>query len=304
MLTQTGPADHFNLEKHDAYLAWRDDKLSDYPQCATDMIVTVNDMGALSGEETAKLIRSARKTNMALYCCHAAGAGADEAQRRHDAVAFAEQLGLHRSETHRSAAADGLVSLQVSDKDSRANFIPYTNKPLSWHTDGYYNKPKERIRAMFLHFVRPAATGGENALFDPEIAYIRLRDENPAYITALRFRRAMTIPSFTENSGCTRPECTGPVFSNDRFTGALHMRFTNRKRNISWCRNNITDEALAFLRHILESDPLILRYRFNAGEGVICNNVLHSRDSFEDVAGAGQGRLVYRARYMDRIAGT
>ena len=38
-----------------------------------------------------------------------------------------------------------------------------------------------------------------------------------------------------------------------------------------------------------------------AGQARICNKVVHTRGGFED---AGQGRLLYRARYYDRIAGT
>jgi hypothetical protein len=37
--------------------------------------------------------------------------------------------------------------------------------------------------------------------------------------------------------------------------------------------------------------------------GLLCNNVLHTRDGFSDRPDAPQ-RLLYRARYFDRIAGT
>jgi hypothetical protein len=42
------------------------------------------------------------------------------------------------------------------------------------------------------------------------------------------------------------------------------------------------------------------------GWGLICNNVLHSRSRFSDGVepDPAQGRLLYRARYYDRIAGT
>jgi hypothetical protein len=36
-----------------------------------------------------------------------------------------------------------------------------------------------------------------------------------------------------------------------------------------------------------------------AGEGLISNNVLHNRTAFED--GPGHRRLIYRARFYDRI---
>ena len=48
-----------------------------------------------------------------------------------------------------------------------------------------YNTATKQIHALNLHVVQQAATGGENALMDHEIAYILLRDKNPDYIRAL-----------------------------------------------------------------------------------------------------------------------
>jgi hypothetical protein len=67
----------------------------------------------------------------------------------------------------------------------RGDFIPYTHKPINWHTDGYYNTLDRRILGMTLHCAQDAEAGGENALLDHEIAYIQLRDANPDYIAAL-----------------------------------------------------------------------------------------------------------------------
>jgi len=47
-----------------------------------------------------------------------------------------------------------------------------------------------------------------------------------------------------------------------------------------------------------ENGP-VLRYRLQAGEGLISNNALHNRTAFED--GAAHKRLLYRARFFDRI---
>jgi hypothetical protein len=38
------------------------------------------------------------------------------------------------------------------------------------------------------------------------------------------------------------------------------------------------------------------------GMGILCNNVLHDRSGFVDAAATP--RLLYRARYHERIAGT
>ena len=43
--------------------------------------------------------------------------------------------------------------------------------------------------------------------------------------------------------------------------------------------------------------------RFAPGQGVICNNVLHARSAFRDHDAAGGQRLLWRARYRERVAG-
>jgi hypothetical protein len=62
----------------------------------------------------------------------------------------------------------------------------------------------------------------------------------------------------------------------------------------------LTRAAREFLAEILadESGP-VFRYRLQAGEGLISNNVMHNRTAFED--DPGHGRLIYRARFYDRM---
>ncbi len=294
----------FRLDRDDDYLRWREEKLSNAPLSADRLFVEIKDMNSPDEAETDKIIALCRQTNMALYACNRTCD--DEALVRAGTQSFNAHFGLHRFEDHRSMTPDGLVSIEVvnNSHEGRAGFIPYTNKPISWHTDGYYNPTARRIKAMTLHCVRPAREGGVNELFDPEIAYIRLRDENPDFIRALSHRRALTIPAFVEKDGTTRPQSVGPVFTWDRYTGNLHMRFTDRKRNIEWADNETIREAVAFLRNVLATDELVLKYKMEAGQGIICNNVLHNRSAFQDDSSKDKGRLLMRARYLDRIEGT
>ena len=216
---------------------------------------------------------------------------------------FAAAFGLSRHERHRSAEDDGIVALEVTQVRARGGFIPYTDRPLNWHTDGYYNDPGTPIRGFILHCVRQARAGGENQLLDPDIAYIRLRDENPAFVAALAHERAMTIPEHVEENGDVRKASVGPVFSVDPAAGALDMRYTARTRNILWRDDADTVAAVAFLNHLLsEGDPLMFRHRLEPGQGLICNNVLHNRTRFEDAAGARSGRLLYRMRFRRRVS--
>ena len=78
---------------------------------------------------------------------------------------------------------------------------------------------------MVLHCVRPAWSGGWNALLDPELAYIAVRDRGTHLVHALMQPDAMTIPERTDDTGVARAAQSGPVFSVDE-QGCLQMRNT------------------------------------------------------------------------------
>jgi alpha-ketoglutarate-dependent taurine dioxygenase len=152
-----------------------------------------------------------------------------------------------------------------------------------------------------LHCVRNAGSGGENRLMDHEMAYLLLRDENPQHILALMQSDVMTIPERVDETDGVRPAQSGPVFSLDT-AGNLHMRYTARTRSIEWKNNTATKAAVAALERLLSSDtPHIFQTRMEPGTGLICNNVLHDRSAFTDDPTL-LPRLLYRARYLDRIA--
>lgn len=279
-----------------AYPHWRERKLARYPRCAEDLIVEVRDPGNLSDSEIEEIRRVCRAANMAVYASAHAGAADKDMMRR-----LGARLGLTRLHANPLADEDGISSLETAPDKSALGFIPYSNRRLLWHTDGYYNTPDERIQAFILHCVRPAATGGENGLLDPEIAYILLRDANPEFVKALSAPQAMTIPAHAPDGVELRPAQTGPVFSVS--TGALHMRYTARTRSIEWRPDDTTRAAVQFLNRILDTDsPYVFSLRLTGGQGLVCNNVLHNRSAYTDDPAPGMGRLVYRARYLDRIA--
>jgi len=293
------PESPFTLERNEAYLCWRTAKLEGYPATAEALRVKVEDPRAPTDVEQRKLLQCCAKTNMAIYVSRL-GTLADKNIPRQ----LGGQLGLVRLDSNLLADEDAVTSLQVTPGKSGRGYIPYSNHRLLWHTDGYYNPPERRVRAFLLHCVTPAAQGGENALLDPEIAYLLLRDENSEHIRAFMAADAMTIPANTEEEGVSRPAQTGPVFSVDPVTGSLHMRYTARTRSIEWKANAATQNAVQALERLLASDsPYIFRYRLAAGEGLLCNNVLHNRTAFTDEVDKGMSRLIYRARYYDRIRG-
>jgi len=185
----------FSLDDEKAYAHWRDEKLRNYPIDAADLLVEIENPLALSVTEKKAITERIQKTNMAIYQLqHPNGDPADKSQVKK----LGEQLGLYRLDSNLCADNDSISSLKVSPSERPHTYIPYTNRPISWHTDGYYNTPDQQIQAMLLHCVSPAARGGDNALLDPEIAYIHLRDNNPDYIYALMHPQAMTIPANEE----------------------------------------------------------------------------------------------------------
>jgi len=284
------------LKESRAYEAWREQKLNNYPQCADELIIELNNPIKLVDNELNSLQSICAKANFVIYQC------ADSQQENKQIVnSLAEQLGLKQFDANLCADEDKISVIQ--DKGpNQASYIPYTDKPLNWHTDGYYNSAQQRIRAFLIHCVRPAVKGGENSYLDPEIAYALLRDENPNYIKALMEPTVMTIPANEEEGRQIRPAQTGPVFFIDEISQSLQMRYTARKRNVIWKNDKIVEHALSFLQEILQNNPYLFRYRLNAGEGVICNNVLHNRSAFEDNFGDDRKRLLYRARFYNRVA--
>ena len=294
--SDSGP---FSLQDGAAYHRWRERKLRAYPAKAELLIVEVNDPRTLTEVEAGAIRQVCRKTNMAIYASRLGGLEDKAVPRR-----LGEQFGLRRLDNNMLADDDGITSLQVEAGKSQRGYIPYSNRRLLWHTDGYYNSSASFIRAFVLHCVSPAADGGENSLMDHEIVYLLMRDANPEYIRALMAPDAMTIPANTESGEEVRAASIGPVFSVDA-AGNLHMRYTARTRSIVWKQDPATQEAVRFLEALLAGEsPYMFRHRLAPGQGLICNNVLHNRTAFTDDVDKGITRLVYRARYYDRVRGT
>jgi len=286
----------FDLADDTAYRAWRDAKLAAYPRSVDELVVPLADPRHLTSGEIDALGSRCARANMAIYSApHLPTADKSLPHR------LAQQLGLVRLEGNYLADEDGLSSITpAGDEGSvRGEFIPYTHKPINWHTDGYYNAPDRRILGMTLHCAQDAEQGGENALLDHEIAYIQLRDSSPEYVAALMQADAMTIPARMDDDNIARPEQSGPVFAVDAEQGFLYMRYTARTRSIVWKNDAVTLAAVKALTDILAGSEFILNARLRPGMGLICNNVLHTRSAFSD--SPEHRRLLYRGRYYDRL---
>ncbi len=292
----------FDLSDVSAYARWRDAKLASAPRTLEALVVEVRDPRCLTKAERLAILSCCQRANMAIY------AGPDLGEDRTVPRLLGEQLGLLRFDHNPGADEDDITALQVASHDNtRTDFIPYTNRPLHWHTDGYYNPPERQIHSLLLHCVRSAQIGGGNALLDHELAYLLLREEDPALVAALSAPDAMTIPAYVQEGQEIRAASVGPVFSVSK-CGHLHLRYTARTRHVVWRGDPVmsgdsatvtTQAAIAALVRILNTTPYVLRGTLAPGQGLVANNVLHDRTGFTD--DPENPRLLYRARYYDRI---
>lgn len=287
------PQSPFDLSEEDAYQRWRERKLAEAPTQLAQLVVEIEDPRQPTALEHQAILERCQRANMAIYV---SGTGNDPDKAI--PIRLGATFGLTRLDHNRGADDDAITSLTVQTDARHRDYIPYSNRPIAWHTDGYYNAPERRTNGLLLHCVQPAEHGGANDLLDHEIAYILLRDQSPEYIRALMHPQCMTIPASHVDGEQVRPDRTGPVFSVDP-KGWLHMRYTNRARNILWRDDSLTREAVRHLKALLDSQTQWhLHGRLESGWGLISNNVLHTRAGFNDGA---VPRLLYRTRYYDRI---
>lgn len=284
----------FDLDDPASYQPWRAAKLA---QAGAPEMIDIDDLRHLQAGERTRILHACAERNFALFRVREKMAD-DESGLQ----AFGRQLGLLDLDQNLCAEDNGVTAITVKPTETDHVYIPYTSRPLGWHTDGYYNAGSNQVRAWLLYCAQPAAEGGANELLDHEIAYIRLRDQNPDWIRALMAPDAFTIPFNVEGGRQIRPDHSGPVFTISPNGDSLHMRYSARQRNVIWKDDPATRAAAEFLLDLFRrGDEHTVRHRLAAGEGLISNNILHRRDGFRDDPENGVKRLIYRARYYQRL---
>lgn len=283
----------FHPDNTEAYLRFRDAKLAGYPSCADDLSIELRDPFRITESERGFIRKSIAKTGMLLYSLPAPLSKSDLAR-------FGALFGLTRLDRNPLSDDEGISSIEDRSGNHRGEYIPYTNRAIQWHTDGYYNTAQNQVRSIHLHCASPSAEGGENELFDPEILYILIREKSPDLIRALFLPDAMTIPANVDPAGgIERDAITGPVFSVNT-DGTLHMRYTARTRSIVWKSDPDVIEAARIIGEILSKiNEYMFKIKMKSGQGFIGRNILHTRSAFID--SESQKRLIYRARYYDLI---
>lgn len=292
----TLPGYPFDLHREDAYRLWRDEKLAKHAQSPALEQVEIANPYALSVAERDQLITCCRRHNSCLYVF----ATPPQGDPRDAIIAFGRAIGLHRVDRPSESDVHPVATITIDPQTRTQEYIPYTNQPINWHTDGYYNPPKAQIRGVVMHCVQPAIAGGANTFLDPELVYIKLRDHNREMMAALMTNDAMCIPANLRDGVEVRPMRSGAVFSIDHCTGQLHMRYTARTKSVIWSAR--AAPAADALKEILAtSQSGATTVRLSAHQGIVCNNVLHRRQGFEASSDPDKSRILLRGRYYDRV---
>lgn len=279
----------FDLESTDEYLKWREEKLAAYPTTVGDLVVELGDMTALTPAERAKLMETVERANMAVFTAGSAGLEMDSL------LALGRQLGVTRTDK----SARHSQSDELTDSGILNRAVPFSTRPCNWHTDATYYGSDNTIQALFLLCKRPAPQGGSNKVLDHEMLYIQLRDQEPGALEVLMRKDCFNYRN--PATGEVDASRGGKVF----WTGAdghLCHRFSFRKTDMAW-----SDESdIAAARKVLESlisdtSPHVLEGRLEAGMGLVSNNVLHTRERLVDSDDPTKKRLLFRARFYDRV---
>jgi len=273
----------------DDYNRWKAKKLESFTTDLEELTVQISSPNEVSKHEKSRVISMLRNNNLVFFHI--------DNVRFTDKLSIknmAHQIGLGNYELDSQSDKDGLTEIRdMEHNDLENEYVPYTNKELNWHTDGYYTNQKNSILSWLLFCKTSAETGGTNKYLDHEIAYILFNNKS-SDLKDLMLDDACCIP---ENLMTERKKIFNPVFmfNNEK----LHMKFSMREKNIIWNDNSL--EAVNILKKIIkESSDYHIVKKLEAGSGVITNNVIHMRTAFTN--SENKNRLLYRLRSKKRVA--
>ena len=250
------------------FLKWAEEKERNIPHNIDGIIVNIHDINNVKISEIDKIKETINRYNSCIYSSKVT------LKTNTNLLKFVESVGMRTYDCNNIESNE--ISTITPLQNNKINYIPYTDKSLNWHTDGYYDR--KSIFSWLLHCVNPATQGGENYLLDHELAlreYVLRNDD----IDNLMAEDALTIP---ESKDTSRSEISTYIFSFKNPYKKLHMRFSMRKDNIGTSPRAST--AITKLKEIIENDcaKYSLTYKLQKNEGIITNNILHGREAFKD----------------------
>ena len=175
--------------KSPEFLTWAEEKERNIPHNIDGIKVNIHDINNVKISEIAKIKETINKCNSCIYSSKIA------LNSNTNLLKFVESLGMRTYD--RNNIESNEISTITPLENNKINYIPYTDKSLNWHTDGYYDK--KSIFSWLLHCVHPATHGGENYLLDHELAlreYVLRHDD----INNLMSEEALTIPESKDTS--------------------------------------------------------------------------------------------------------
>ena len=257
----------------DEYRRWRDRKLSSFTSDIDKLMVEIKNPRKLSTAEISLSSQIIKQSNLVFFQLKE-----NENDIKSSLMDLAGQFGMSDFEILESSEKSGLTKIEVSSESKeKSEYVPYTNKALNWHTDGYYSENDNPILSWLLYCQSNSSNGGENSFMDHEIAYILFNDESSA-IDDLMSKDAFTIPANVQNG---RRAMSSYVFR--LLNNKLHMKFSMREKNIIWSEKIISSVDL--LKSIIrENENYQINYKLSPNQGVISNNVIHMRSSFTNTS--------------------
>lgn len=279
----------FDLGSNEDYLKWRDEKLAAYPKNVGELVVELGDMTAMTPAEKAKILETVERANMCVYT-----AGSAELEMS-SLLALGKQLGVrHTDKSARHAQSDELTDSGILKKA-----IPFSTRHCNWHTDATYYGSDNTIQALFLLCKRPAVEGGSNKVLDHEVLYIQLRDKDPDALEVLMRKDCFNYRN--PATGEIDLHRGGKVFWTNA-DGHLCHRFSFRKTDMAWSGDSEVAAAGRVLESLISDESAhAIEGRLESGMGLISNNVLHTREKLVDSDDAAKKRLLFRARFYDRV---
>ena len=170
--------------KSNEFKLWATEKEANIPSNISDLKINIKDINHVKSDEIKKIKALVHRYNCCIY------KSSSELISKIDLVNFAQALGMLTYDMN-NIDNDSVCTITRDKLNNRKLYIPYTDKALNWHTDGYYDQMP--IYSWLLHCVVPAQEGGENRLLDHELVirqYVLKYDD----IDLLEQDNAFTIP--------------------------------------------------------------------------------------------------------------
>jgi hypothetical protein len=261
---------------------WASEKEDNIPSNINDLKIDLHDINHISLKEISIIKDKIKRFNCCIYKSHV------DLLTQADLLNFAKSIGMKTYDDN-NIHSNPVSSIMPLEPEKTVNYIPYTNKQLNWHTDGYYDE--KPIFSWLLHCEEPAFSGGENYLLDHELAireYI-LKHDNLDQLTR---PDSFIIPS---NADAGRNETKGYICDMNNKYKKFHMKFSMRQKNIEL--NERSKTAFIRMKKIIKEDckKYCITYKLSKNEGIVSNNILHGRNSFVD---GKVMRKLYRIRIV------